>query len=178
MRDRIRCSFTVVVPFILLLVSGSGPLATATPRAPTYTIIDLGTLGGVCCSTASGISARGQVVGYSAAAPGEPHAFLWEARTGMQDLGTLGGTISIASGINARGQVVGASDTAAGPDHAFLWEAGTGMQDLGTLGGPYSTALGINARGQVVGESATAAGPSHALLWEARTGMQDIRNLR
>jgi hypothetical protein len=41
MRDRIGSSFTVVM-FLLLLVSGFGPVATATPRAPTYTIIDLG----------------------------------------------------------------------------------------------------------------------------------------
>ena len=46
MRDRIRCSFAVVVVmFLLLLASGSGPVATANPPARTYTLIDLGTLG-------------------------------------------------------------------------------------------------------------------------------------
>ena len=51
---------------------------------------DLGTLGG-SYSYCLGINARGQVVGESVTAAGETHAFLWEAGTGMQDLGTLGG---------------------------------------------------------------------------------------
>jgi probable HAF family extracellular repeat protein len=176
MRDRIRCSFTFVVPFILLLASGSGPVATANPPAPTYTIIDLGTLGGDR-SFATGINTRGQVVGESAptAGPFRPgHAFLWEAGTGMQDLGTLGGASSGAEAINARGQIVGWSTTVGGPSHAFLWEAGTGMQDLGTLGGPHSHAYGINARGQIVGWASTTTGAMHAFLWEAGTGMQDL----
>ena len=168
MWNRVRIAFTFVVPLILLLVSGSGPVAAGKPHAPTYTIIDLGTLGG-SSSYASGINARGQVVGDSSTATGEGHAFLWEAGTGMQDLGTLGGSDSdrIALGINARGQVVGVSVTAAADSHhAFLWEAGTGMQDLGTLGGFYSAAYGINERGQIVGFNTTAAGDWHAVLWD------------
>jgi len=88
MHERIRRSFTVVVSFLLLLATGSGPVATAKPPARTYTIIDLGTLGGPD-STAQGINARGQVVGYSNPAGSsniQYHAFLWEASTGMQDL--------------------------------------------------------------------------------------------
>jgi probable HAF family extracellular repeat protein len=150
MRDRIRCSFSVVVMSLLLLVSGSGPVATAAPRAPTYAIRELGTLGGPD-SVCQGINDRGQVVGWASTAAGAHHAFLWEAGRGMQDLGTLGGNYSFAYAINAPGQVVGESQTAAGPIHAFLWEAGRGMQDLGTLGGHHSSAVAINARGQVVG---------------------------
>ena len=178
MRDRIRCSFAVVVMFLLLLASGSGPVATANPPARTYTLIDLGTLGGLS-SWALDINDRGQVVGYSNPAGGSnDRAFLWEASTGMQDLGTLGGPDSLALGINARGQVVGYSNM--GPpnsSHAFLWEAGSGMQDLGTMPSYsfQSFAFGINARGQVVGASAaTNEGPAHAFLWEAGTGMQDL----
>jgi probable HAF family extracellular repeat protein len=77
MRDRIGLSFAFV-PLLLLLVSGSGPVATANPPAPTYTIIDLGTLGG-SRSVAYSINARGQVVGDSGTAAGAQHAFLWEA---------------------------------------------------------------------------------------------------
>ena len=176
MWNRIRIMFALVVPFILLLVSASGPMAAGKPQAPTYTIIDLGTLGGVS-SYAQGINARGQVVGGSATTAGGFHAFLWEAGTGMQDLGTLGRDFSIASGINAQGQVVGYFTAADFSNHAFLWEAGTGMQDLGTLGGRHSVASGINARGQVVGYSTTAADEFggnidirprtlHAVLWE------------
>jgi probable HAF family extracellular repeat protein len=85
---------------------------------------DLGTLGGDS-SAAYGINARGQVVGYSTTAGGPPHAFLWEARTGMHDLGTIGGFYSAAFGINARGQIVGFNTTAAGDWHAVLWEPGS-----------------------------------------------------
>jgi probable HAF family extracellular repeat protein len=174
MRDRMRSRFTFVIPFLpffVLLVSSSGPVASATRSAPTYTIFDLGTLGGDW-SFAQDINARGQVVGGSMAVAGpyRPfHAFLWEAGTGMQDLGTLGGDGSVAYGINAQGQIVGYSTTAADLGHAFLWEAGTGMQDLGTLGGPHSIAYGINERGQVVGWASTTTGAMHAFLWEADT---------
>jgi probable HAF family extracellular repeat protein len=64
-------------------------------------------------------------VGYSDTAAGPIHAFLWEAGTGMQDLGTLGGAFSVAYGINARGQIVGQASTAAGEMHAVLWEPGS-----------------------------------------------------
>jgi probable HAF family extracellular repeat protein len=167
MQERIRLSFIVVVSFLLSLASGSSPIATAQPPAPTYTIIDLGTLGGPI-SIAYGINALGQVVGSSSTAAGLTHWFLWDSRTGIQDLGIPGG----GADINTRGQVMGF-----GPLHASLWEAGTGVQDLGTLGGQFSDARGINAPGQVVGYSALRTAGYHAFLWEAGTGMQDLGDL-
>jgi probable HAF family extracellular repeat protein len=108
---------------------------------------------------------------------GPLHASLWEAGTGVQDLGTLGGQFSDARGINAPGQVVGYSALRTAGYHAFLWEAGTGMQDLGDLGLPLSVAQGINDRGQVVGYTSTGAAATHAFVWEAGTGMQDLGTL-
>src|SRR5262245_34513294 len=116
MRERIRLSFTVVVLFLLLMTIASRPLATANSPAPTYTIIDLGDLGGFPFSRAHSINAQGQVVGESNSglpAPGKP-AFLWGADTGMQNLGPLVGFDSVAYGINDRGQVVGSRRTTAG----------------------------------------------------------------
>jgi probable HAF family extracellular repeat protein len=64
----------------------------------------------------------------------------------IEDLGTLGGSLSSARCINAAGQVVGWSETADGHSHAFRYTDGVGMEDLGS-----GRAYGINAVGQVVG---------------------------
>jgi probable HAF family extracellular repeat protein len=83
---------------------------------------DLGTLGGES-SWAYRINARGQVVGTSTRASGMPHAFLWDPKTGMTDLGTLlGGEWSVAYGINALGQVVGQSNNESGWWRATIWK--------------------------------------------------------
>ena len=121
------------------------------------------------------INDAGQVVGTQ-----NLRALLYTPGNGVQDLGTLGGTISVADAINEVGQVVGYSTTATGARHAFLWTPGSGMQDLGTLGdGPSSRARGINDQGQVVGESTyprvDAREPqTHAFLWTPGSGMQDL----
>lgn len=84
----------------------------------------------------------------------------------LQNLGTLGGTVTNAFGINSLGQVVGASTTTAGVSHAFLYSGGK-MLDLGTAGGEISTAAAVNNRGQVVGTSSLAGSSGHhAFLWD------------
>ncbi len=163
---------------ILALAASFGPQAPRAAAATSYSITELGTFGGDG-SVASGINDAGQVVGTAHTASGF-HAFLWSASSGMQDLGTFGGTLySLAEGSNDAGQVVGQSDTdtTLGISHAFLWSASSGMQDLGTFAGSYSSAAGINDAGQVVGQSDTASGYSHAFLWSANSGMQDLGTL-
>lgn len=139
------------------------------------TIIDLGTFNGAY-SYAYGVNNRGQVVGISdgfSVTGYFPHAFLWDARHGLQDLGTFNGRGgSYAYGINDRGQIVGTSDIdAQGHSHAFLWDRRHGLQDLGSLRGANSTATAVNDRGQVAGTSIDA------FLWDRRHGLQDLGSL-
>src|SRR5438128_10677206 len=88
--------------------------------AVTYTVSDLGTLGG-SQSLAWDINDSGQIVGESTTADGETHAFLYTGGT-MTDLAALPfgdpgvrSRTSSARAINASGQLVGWA-TRAGPD--------------------------------------------------------------
>src|SRR5437870_2462836 len=154
-------------------------------RCPSYTILDLGTLGGTA-SLAADVNESSQVVGLATTVLDiAAHAFLWQSGT-MTDLGTLGGQRSGASALNNSAQVVGGAATAAidasgnAIFHAFLWQSGV-MQDLGTLGGPDSGAGDINSTGQVVGESDTGAVDArgfqirHAFVWQNGV-MTDLNN--
>lgn len=120
-----------------------------TPQASAdWEIVDLGTLGGDE-SYATAINERGWVVGYSGAADGRFHAFLW--RNGvMEDLGTAGFD-SVAQDINDKGQVAGFRELATGIRAGFIWENGS-LTTLGTMGGTQTIFYSINNRGDVVGD--------------------------
>jgi probable HAF family extracellular repeat protein len=164
----------------IIVLSALALSVTAAAHAASYTVIDLGTLGGTE-SFASGLNASGQVAGASyTTADVAYHTFLWKPTTPngasgtKTDLGTLGGTDSFGNGLNAGGQVAGESDTTGdAATHAFLWKpttpggaSGT-MHDLLTLGGTNSYGYGINATGQVTGASdRTGDSRTHAFLWK------------
>ena len=156
---------------------------------------DLGTLGGANCpfcnSFGRAINDGFQMVGRSDTGNGTTDAFLFTTASGMQDLGTLGGSNSDAEGLNfseATGkatQIVGSSfvlgDTA---EHAVTWDANLNILDLGTLGGINSGAFGDNFGQQVVGTSdtdiedpATGLFETHAFVWDSVHGMQDLGSL-
>jgi len=165
-----RCSF---VPGVLcLLLFGVGSVSAG----PTYTVTDLGTLGGFD-TYAYGINNSGQVAGMLY----NNHAFFWSSSTGMQDIGALPSTrasYSMGYDINDNSQVVGQSTDSAGNYHPFLWSSDTGMQDLGNLpGGRGSGAIGINAYGVVVGSGYNSDDSSRAFLWSSVNGLQDLNGL-
>jgi probable HAF family extracellular repeat protein len=134
----------------------------------TYTITDLGTLGGTQ-SVGQAINNSGQITGFSDTVGNSTfHAFvIFPPYTAMIDLGTLGGNQSAAYGINASGQVTGYSFTAtSGVFHAFVTSPPyTAMTEVGTLGGAWSGANGINDAGQITGYSAISSdGTFHAFV--------------
>lgn len=139
-------------------------------HAASYSIIDLGTLGGA--SYAMGLNNFGQVVGYSTNSDGLERAFLYSGG-GMTDLGTLGGETSRAYGINDAGQVVGqASDGS--QNLAYIHQSGA-MTALGAFGGTNSAALAINAAGQVAGYAQNAQGAERAFIYDGM--LNDIGTL-
>ena len=166
---------------------------------PSYSITDLGTLGGTI-SDGNAINNRGVAVGESYLACGcTYHPYLWAdgllhdlgpgaAAHSINDQGQVagqsnghpflwsrdGGTTDLgfdgeAYHINNRSEVVGQIYT---NSHAFFWRDGMAL-DLGTLpGGGVSGANGINDQGQVVGQAS-----GHAFLWTQGTGMRDLGSL-
>jgi probable HAF family extracellular repeat protein len=124
-------------------------------------VTDLGTLGGTL-ATATGINARGAVVGISWVLFGNGvHPFLWERGT-MSDLSTQGAPEGfIPNAINAGGQIAGHYG-GGGQVHAAVWQRGR-MIDLSSPGID-NYVSDINASGQVVGYTVGGDG-YHAVLW-------------
>ncbi len=148
-------------------------VSPATATAATYSVKDLGTLGGAN-AIANGINDQGGVVGWSNLANGGRHAFLWRAGK-MRDLGALAGGASEANDINNDDVVVGWSTTANGAQRAVRWQDGKKL-NLGTLGGRNSVATAINDFGVIVGYSDVKGGTYHAFVWENGT-MRDLGTL-
>jgi len=145
-------------------------------HAQSYTVADLGTLGGTQARTAG---VDGPAVVGSASTPAGPsfHATIWRDGTAT-DLGTLGFPVSIGVDVTRAGNVAvgwvqNVPNTVFRP---FIWRFGT-MEDLGTLGGANGRANRINHRLQAVGFSHTAAGEYHATLWQPDGSTVDLGTL-
>lgn len=143
---------------------------------------DLGALAGTATakSAATDISDGGQVVGWSEATGGAPHATLFQIDANgivltRTDLGVLGGSNSYAHGVNSAGMVVGVSD-----GRAFVWQDGT-MTDLNTTiasssGWMISNAAAINDTGVIVGEGVRLGFGRAVMLTPASCLKADINN--
>jgi probable HAF family extracellular repeat protein len=144
-----------------------------TTEAVTYTVKNLGTLGGHQ-SIAYDINNMGQTVGYSTTSAGKAHAFIYQSGS-MKDLGALSGGVSEANAVNDAGVVVGYSTLLSGAERAVRWQNGT-RKNLGTLGGRNSRATDINGDGVIVGWSETSSGNPHAFVYQNGV-MKDLGTL-
>ena len=150
----------MVIAIVGSTALSSVSVATATTQ-PSYTVKDLGTLGG-SATDANAINEVGKVVGGAYTSSDLYHAVLWEKGKKAQ-------------AINNAGQVVGGSVTSSRTHHAVLWDKGNKI-DLGALGGNYSVAQSINNASKVVGYSRTSSGNYHAFLWD-KNSIKDLNNL-
>lgn len=120
------------------------------------------------------ITNSGLIAGYSDTVPtigllGNPfaHAVLWTAGV-PQDLGTLGGDVSVASGVNESGVVVGVSNLQLGGlVRGFRWTSVNGMEQLvGFAAGARTWASDVNDAGLIAGDADSANGRK-AVVWSA-----------
>src|SRR5205085_9737954 len=130
-----------VVCLVALALLAASPAPRGRAQAVSYTITDLGTLGGVQ-SRAFGIDNCGRVVGDSSpAASSSKHPFFWSDDNGngvsdpgeMKDLGTLGADGATASAGKRRAVAAGNAATGTADIHAFIWSAASGERSTGTL---------------------------------------------
>ena len=144
--------------FAAALAAFAGSSTAAVDR-PSWTLVDVGTLGGAG-SYGAAVSDAGHVVGCADTAAGTAHAFLYDGQ--MHDLGTGVGDpngSSCALAVNSRGVAAGRSSSG----DLVVW-SGSGVTQIGVKG----TVGGINDSGMVVG-SAAANGTTRAFLYSGGT---------
>lgn len=129
--------------------------AHAAVSGPSWTLVDIGTLGGPG-SYGAAVSDTGYVVGCADLRSGVAHAFLYDGQ--MHDLGTGGGDSggsSCALAVNDGGVAAGRSSSG----DLVVW-SGTSVTPIGARG----TVGGINNSNVVVGATGDA-GATHAFLY-------------
>ena len=159
----------------------SGPRLGATITVGSFTLRELGSLGGGSSdySDAHGVNASGAIVGASFDSTGVSRATLWPADgSAPRDLGSFNNYWwASADAINSAGDIVGASDNG-GDRRITLWPAGGGApRDLGSLPGAYLTEVhAINDAGDVIGVS-HFPDADRATLWPGGGPPRDIGSL-
>ncbi|HKU89677.1 MAG TPA: hypothetical protein VJP84_07775 [Steroidobacteraceae bacterium] len=177
-----RFSHLLAASLITVPAFGAGDDARIDPRAATYCLHEIDPLPGIPAGASSvevrGINDRGQVTGWINPGDGSRfHAFVWDRKQGIRDLGTVPGHRSMtAAAINDAGTIVGeAVDEETGENLAFVWTPRRGVRSLDTsLGGVGSFASAINRAGQIAGASTTASGAIHAFFRDVRGDVVDL----
>jgi probable HAF family extracellular repeat protein len=138
--------------------------------APSYTITDLGVVGGTTWSEAYAVNDYGMVVG-SADVDGYEHAVFWTMGEGSMVMIDIGAEFSAyhsgGAGVSALGAVVGwyQVEVEGGGiyNRAFVWDGV--MSELPGLEGYSTGADDINSNGQILGTGVVGI-EIHAVLWE------------
>ena len=123
--------------------------STSSTLGQTYTVTNIGTLGGND-SVALSINGLGEVVGYSKTADGDVHAFRY-FRDALFDISTLGGKESYAYVITNSGILLGDAKTSDGLLRPFIGAPNSPLLNLGDDPHLFSSARGANNNGEVVG---------------------------
>lgn len=144
---------------------------------PSAGVERLGRVPGALNSVGVGVSARGDVVGYSiiSSSPLNWRAVHWSPAGTLTDLGALmGGSYSAGRGLSADGSVVvGESGVSSSRHHPFRWTAGTGMQSLGLPpGSSNASADGVSSGGNIVGGTASIGTSIRWFRWASSAGYE------
>ncbi|MFW6084219.1 MAG: hypothetical protein ACODAA_03305 [Gemmatimonadota bacterium] len=150
------------------------------------TMTELSPFDGGTNSFATGVNARGEIVGWAENGVEDPtcnapvelqfRAAKWDPATGaMTELPPLpGDSTSAATAISNSGRVVGISGDCANAvggfsaRHAVLWERDGSVIDIGNIGGEaWHTPMDINERGEIVGFGNPASAPGDAFAFHA-----------
>jgi len=165
-----KATFLFSLPICLVMA----PILNPRAAAQSYSVTDLGTLGGAG-SQAYAINNAGLIVGAATTSNGSSDAFLSRIAS-ISELG-IKGTLSAATAINGSGQIAGYYYDR--QYSAFIWTKGK-LHDLGTLGGPpYIVTYGINSLGHTCGSSLIKSGLyglEHGFIWTGGK-MKDLGTL-
>ncbi len=114
---------------------------------------------------------RGDLAGSFFDAQNHQHAMVWNAATGIRDLGSFAGFGAEVTAINELGQAVGVYKTAFSEPRGFFADPVAGVTDLG-LFAPTPSRNAINDAAQVIGQDAIGAA-----LWQPGVGITRIEGL-
>ena len=119
-------------------------------------------------SYAFGVSAQGQVTGYSLTSNGQFHGFAADGAHWLRGrFRTLADDFSRAYHIGADGRVASYDAAPHGPNYAARWNPNTGrLQDHSAIGDGFALAWDINAQGMVVGYTQTPQNTTRTVMWQ------------
>ncbi|HEX5473847.1 MAG TPA: hypothetical protein VFX12_04215 [Vicinamibacterales bacterium] len=124
--------------------------------APTYTIQDLGTIGGLVPNV-TGINTDGQVSGTAQTTAGS-RPVRYTDGVGFEYLSGFDAATGVGSGVTAHGDMAGYMVLAAG-QRAYRYVDGAGPQTIDPIdGGAFTIGTGINSGDEVTGYTTTALG--------------------